>query len=297
MNAANILEEVHSLVLPRQTAGARVMRFIRRKPLGAAGAVLLILLCVTALFANVIAQYGPNDTNVVNKLKPPSSTYFFGTDNLGRDVFSRVVFGARLSLAVSLTVSIAGSIIGGSIGIISAYIGGKVDSAIQRPFDVLQAFPLLILLLALVSALGSSLTTVLVALTIGVCPGQNRIVRSAALAAKAAPYVEAAHSLGASHLRIMVRYIAPNCLAPWMVVAASLFGGVIVAEASLAFLGLGIPPPFASWGRDLAAAQPRVSQAPWLAIFPGIAMSLVVFGANLFGDAMRDVLDPRLRGR
>lgn len=297
MNATNTLEEIHSLVLPRQTVGAKVLRFMRRKPLGAAGAFLLLLLIFTAIFAEQLTAFGPNDTDVVNKLKAPSAVHYFGTDNLGRDVFSRVVFGARLSLAVSLTVSFAGSLIGGSIGVISAYVGGKVDSAIQRPFDILQAFPLLILLLALVSALGSSLTTVMIALTIGVCPGQNRIVRSAALAAKSAPYVEAAHSLGAGHLRIMLRYIAPNCIAPWMVVAASLFGGVIVAEASLAFLGLGIPPPFASWGRDLASAQPRVSQAPWLAIFPGVAMSMVVFGANLFGDAMRDVLDPRLRGR
>lgn len=296
MHAVSTLE-IHDVLPPVQTARGRVWRFVRRKPLGAAGAVLLMLLCVTAVFADVIAPYPPNETAVVSKLQAPSSAHLFGTDNLGRDVFSRVVFGARLSLAISLTVSISGSIIGGSIGIISAYLGGKVDSFIQRPFDVLQAFPLLILLLALVSALGSSLTTVMIALIIGVCPGQNRIVRSAALAAKAAPYVEAAQSLGASHLRIMVRYIAPNCMAPWMVVAASLFGGVIVAEASLAFLGLGIPPPFASWGRDLASAQARISQAPWMAIFPGVAMSMVVFGANLFGDAMRDVLDPRLRGR
>jgi len=297
MNATNTLEEVHALVLPRQTFGTKLMRFIQRKPLGAAGAVLLLLMIFTAVFAEAITSFGPNDTDVVSKLQGPSTLHYFGTDNLGRDVFSRVVFGARLSLAVSLTVSIAGSVLGGSIGIISAYVGGKWDSAIQRPFDILQAFPLLILLLALVSALGSSLTTVLIALTIGVSPGQNRIVRSAALAAKSAPYVEAAHSLGAGHMRIMLRYIAPNCIAPWMVVAASLFGGVIVAEASLAFLGLGIPPPLPSWGRDLAAAQPRVSQAPWMAIFPGVAMSMVVFGANLFGDAMRDVLDPRLRGR
>ena len=297
MNAVSTRQDPNTLVLPRQTIGAKVGRFIRRKPLGAIGALLLLLLIFTAIFAEQLTTYGPNDTDVVNKLRGPSVSHYFGTDNLGRDVFSRVVFGARLSLAVSLTVSIAGSLIGGSIGIISAYLGGKLDAWIQRPFDILQAFPLLILLLALVSALGSSLTTVVIALTIGVCPGQNRIVRSAALAAKAAPYVEAAHSLGASHLRIMIRHIAPNCIAPWMVVAASLFGGVIVAEASLAFLGMGIPPPFASWGRDLAAAQARVAQAPWLAIFPGVAMSIVVFGANLFGDAMRDVLDPRLRGR
>ena len=294
--SARGLEAAATWIAPPRTLQSRIWWFVRKKPLGAFGAAVLILLCVTAVFADSIAPFDANLSNTANRLKAPSATHLFGTDNLGRDVFSRVVYGARLSLTVSVSVTLIGSILGGAIGVVSAYGGTKLDNLIQRPVDVLLAFPQLILLLALVSALGSSVTTVVIALIIGVLPRLNRVVRSAALGINASPYVEAARSMGATHLRITMRHIAPNCLASWMVFAATLFGGVIVAEASLAFLGLGIPPPHPSWGRDLSAAQPRLAQAPWLAIFPGIAMSLVVFGANLLGDALRDILDPRLRG-
>ena len=251
---------------------------------------------IVAVFANLIAPYPPNQSEALNALAEPSMTHLFGTDWLGRDVFSRVVYGARLSVLISVTVTLSGSLIGGSIGIIGATIGGKFDNVTQRIFDVMLAFPGLLLLLAVVSALGPSVVTVVVALTIGVIPRMNRILRSAALTLKGADYVEASAALGATRMRVMFRHIAPNTMAPWIIVAATLFGQVIVSEASLAFLGLGIPPPAPSWGRALAASQTRFIQAPWLAIFPGIAMSVVVFGANLLGDALRDVLDPRLRG-
>jgi peptide/nickel transport system permease protein len=198
---------------------------------------------------------------------------------------------------ISITATLSGSLLGGLIGLFSAYSGSRTDMAIQRVADVLLAFPNLILLLALVSALGPSLATVIVALAIGNVPRVNRLVRSAALTVKETTYIEAARSIGAGDLRIMLTHLGPNCLAPWFIYTATLFGQIILAEATLSFLGLGVPPPNPSWGSDLTAAQRYFLQSPWMALWPGIAMSAIVFGANLLGDALRDALDPKLRRR
>lgn len=281
---------------PARQQLAWFVRFARKKPLGAIGAITLAVMVLVAIFANVIAPYSPYATDAIHSFQGPSLTHFFGTDQLGRDTFSRVVFGARLSVLISVSVTLAGSAIGGLIGITGAVFGGKVDTSIQRVVDVMIAFPTLILLLALVSALGPSVITVIVALTVGITPRMSRIVRSAALSVNASGYVDASVALGAKRSRIILRHVAPNCMAPWIIVAATLFGQVIVSEASLAFLGLGVPPPIPSWGRELSVAQGLFMRTPWLAIFPGVAISVVVFSANLLGDALRDVLDPRMRG-
>lgn len=272
-------------------------RFARRKPLGAAGAAVVIIMIVLAIFASVLAPENPNQTDILNKLSAPSSAHLLGTDNLGRDILSRVIYGARLSLLVGIGATLLGSAIGGVIGLVSAYAGGRIDDLVQRIVDALLGFPSLILLLALVAALGPSLITVIVALAVGNSPRVSRLVRSEALSVKEAAYIEAERAIGAGHARIIFRHLAPNCLATWLIYSATLFGGMILAEATLAFLGLGVPPPTPSWGRDLNDAQTYFLQSPWMAIWPGVAMSLVVFGVNLLGDALRDVLDPRLQDR
>lgn len=275
----------------------RIAWFVRKKPLGAVGLLVILAFVTSAAFSDALAPHDPNHTDIVNKLQAPSPINLLGTDNLGRDILSRIMFGARLSLTVALSATFVGTVAGGSIGLLSALSGGRLDLYVQRIADALMAFPNLILLLALVAALGPSYLTVIAALAVGIAPGTNRIVRSVALSIKQANYIEAAEAIGASRLRILFLHLAPNCLAPWLIYASTVFGGVIVAEATLAFLGLGVPPPEPSWGRDLTAAQNYFLQSPWVAIWPGVALSLVVFSANLLGDALRDVLDPKFRGR
>lgn len=282
----------------RVSAGRNALvRFARTKPLGALGGLVVLVMLLAAIFAQLLAPFDPDETKILDKFQAPSATHPLGTDNLGRDIYSRVIFGARLSLLVAVSATVAGSLLGGLVGLFSAYSGRSVDIGIQRVADVMLAFPNLILLLALVAALGPSVPTVIVALAVGTVPRVNRLVRSVALTVKELTYVEAARALGASQSRIIARHLAPNCVAPWLIFSATLFGQLVLAEATLAFLGLGVPPPTASWGRDLTAAQRYFLQSPWMAIWPGVAMSLVVFGANLLGDSLRDTLDPKLRGR
>lgn len=273
------------------------LRFIRRKPLGAMSAAVIVLIAITAVFAPVIAPYDPTETHPRDKLQGPSGQYRLGTDDLGRDVFSRIVHGARTSLFAGVSATIFGTLLGSFIGMLSGYAGGSVDTIIQRIMDSLQVLPAIVLLLVVVVALGPSLWNIVWALSIFTLPGAARIVRSAALSVKTESYVEAARLVGARPLRVLVHHILPNVTAPIIVIASVTIGGAILAEASLSFLGLGVPPPSPSWGGMLASSGRRYFEsAPSLAIFPGLAITLTVLAFNLLGDTLRDVFDPRLRG-
>jgi peptide/nickel transport system permease protein len=272
-------------------------RFARRKPFGAFGAAIILGLVLVALFAPVLAAYDPEASGRGARLLSPRWTHWMGTDNIGRDLFSRVVYGARVSLYVGIAASALGIGLGLAFGLLSGYAGGWLDNLIQRVMDVVLAFPGLILALGLVAMLGPSLRNVLIAISVGAIPNASRVVRGVVLGVKEEDYVTAARLLGATHPRIVLRHILPNTLAPVIVLASVGFGTAIIAEASLSFLGLGIPPPTPSWGAMLSGPSRRfMTTAPWMAVFPGLAISLVIFGVNMFGDALRDVLDPRLRG-
>jgi peptide/nickel transport system permease protein len=276
-----------------------VVRFARRKPLGALGGLIVLGMLVVAILAPWIAPYNPQEfiEGGSARLQPPSFRFPMGTDNLGRDILSRVIHGARLSLLVALVSTFCGTGIGAMIALPTAYWGGTWDLMAQRFMDILWAFPSLVIAMVIVAVLGRSTANVIIAIAIVVIPTAARVVRSAVLVVKESEYVQAAQAVGASQWRIMFRYIAPNCMAPYLIIATASLGGAIITEASLSFLGLGVPPPAPSWGRDLfGSAQKFAELAPWMPIMPGIAISLTVYGFNLFGDAIRDILDPRLRG-
>lgn len=275
-----------------------IIAFIRNKPLGAAGAAVLILVVISAIFADVIAPYDPILQDIPYRLRPPDESFWFGTDNFGRDVFSRVVFGARISLYVGLLSVAVGTLAGVVVGIASGYLGGAFDLWIQRIMDALMGFPPLVLALILVVALGPSLNSVTAAIAVTYLPRVARLARGSALAIKREAYVDAARTVGCSTWRIMLRHVMPNSLTPVFVLATGQLGNAIVAEATLSFLGLGVPPPNPSWGGMLQiGARGFLESAPWLTLFPGLALSSVVFAFALFGDALRDVLDPRLKSR
>jgi peptide/nickel transport system permease protein len=268
--------------------------------LGAAGAAILLILLIIAIFAPLIAPYDPYEPlEPLTKFKylEPGRDLLLGGDVIGRDVLSRVIFGARISLYVGILSVLFGTGIGAFIGILSAYLGGKADLIIQRFIDALMAFPALILALAIMAVLGSSVNNVIAALIIVFVPGVTRIVRSQALSIKELDYVTAARAIGASSWRIMLRHMLPNVGATLIVLATITLGWAIIVEASLSFLGVGVPPDVPSWGGMLTgAAQTYIKTAPWVAIAPLVAIAITVFGVNLLGDALRDVLDPRLRG-
>lgn len=298
MSANGTLETAMPRVLPRGRGwGAAVWRFVKRKPLGAAGGFLIAVLVLTAVFAEVIATQDPIRTHARHTLAPPSAEFWLGTDYLGRDLYSRVVHGARISLIVGLASTLLGSVTGGMLGLLSGYVGGKTDLAIQRLMDIMQALPLLVLALVMAAALGPSLENAIIAISVPIVPRAARVIRASVLAIREFVYVEAARALGVGHLRVALRHILPNTVGPFMVLATAQLGSAILVEAALSFLGLGIPEPYPSWGRMLSVSAAEYAQkAPWLVIWPGLAISLSVFGSNLLGDALRDVLDPRLRG-
>ena len=274
-----------------------VWRFSRRKPLGAFGGIVLILLIITAFVAEVIAPYGPLLQNTGAALEPPSLQHLAGTDQFGRDMFSRLIFGARTSLTVSVSVTILVTIPSVTLGIIMGYYRGWVDLVLQRVVDAVQAVPGLILLITIVSILGPGLWNVIFALAIPASITSSRLKRAATLQISGRDYVLAARSLGATTPHIMWWYILPNIMATVIVVMSLGFGGYILAESTLSFLGYGIPPPAPSWGGMLASEGRRyMYSAAHMFVAPALALSMVVFGVNMFGDAMRDVLDPRLRG-
>lgn len=271
-------------------------RLIRQKPLGFVGFLLLVFITLLAIFAPWIAPVDPNSLSI-DILQGPSALHWFGTDTTGRDVFSRVAWGGRVSLLVGVAATLLGTGTGALIAVVTAYWGGKVDIVAQRFMDIIWAFPSLIVAMVLMFVIGTSTRNVILAISIVVIPSAARVVRSQVLAVKETEYATAARAIGASDLRIMWHHITRNCLAPYIIVASITLGGAITTEASLSFLGMGIPPPTPSWGRDLfGAARQYAELAPWMAIAPGVALSLAVYGFNLLGDAVRDVLDPRLRG-
>jgi peptide/nickel transport system permease protein len=268
--------------------------YARRYPLGVAGAIILIVFVLTAIFANVVAPFDPLSTNAKASLAPPSGTYLMGADVMGRDVLSRMIHGARISLAVALGATIIGSGLGAMLGLASGYLGGWFDLISQRVAEIMQSLPLLVMALVITASLGPSLVNTIIAIAIPLVPNVARVIRANVLSLRELNYVEAARAVGMGQARIALVHVFPNTLAPLIVLATAQLGSTILTEASLSFLGLGVPEPYPSWGRMLSeSAAEYIRSAPWLVIFPGIAISLVVFGANLFGDALRDVLDPR----
>lgn len=273
-----------------------VVRFALRKPLGAAGAVLLLVIVLVAVFAPAIAPFDPAQNLLGQRLQPPSAAHPFGTDAQSRDLFSRIVHGARLSLTVGIASVLLGTVAGAALGVISGYLGGWVDLLLQRGVDVMLALPNLILAIAIVSMTGQSVPNVVIALAVAQAPRVCLVVRGVTLSLRAQPFVEAARTLGASDTRIMLRHLLPNVAAPVIVLVTAGLGGAIVAETSLSFLGLGAPVTTPSWGEMLSNQARRfMTVAPWLGIFPGLAITAVVLSVNLLGDALRDLLDPRLR--
>ena len=275
---------------------AKIRFLARRYPLGAFGAVIMVLCVFAALFAPFITVYDPLSTNAALSLARPSVQHWLGCDFMGRDVYSRIVYGARISLAVGLGSLGIGLTAGVLIGLISGYLGGWIDLATQRLIDILQSLPLLVMALLMTASLGPSLRNTIIAISIALIPSSARVVRSTTLSLREQPFVESAKAIGMGEVRIAFRHVLPNTLAPLIVLGTAQLGATILIEATLSFLGLGVPEPYPSWGRMLSeSAAEYVRTAPWLVIFPGLAISLIVFGTNLLGDALRDVLDPRQR--
>lgn len=276
----------------------RVLRFCRREPLGSFGLFLVVVIAVTGIFAEALAPFNPTANDFSAMTEPPSLTHLLGTDQFGRDLLSRIVFGARTALIVGLSSALVGGSLGLVLGVGSAYFGGIADMILQRVFDVVMAFPLIIMALAIVSIFGTGVHNVIIAITIPLVPRCARVVRSAALVIREVPYVDAARAMGYGHVRIILRHMAPNVMAPFLIMVTAFVGQAILAEASLSYLGLGVQEPVPAWGLMLqGGAEEYASTAPWIAIFPGVAIMLSVLGINLFGDALRDTLDPKLRDR
>jgi len=281
---------------PRLTFSGQVVKFVRTKPLGAASAAVILLMMLVALFAGTLARYDPYQGDYALQFARPSAEHWLGTDEFGRDLLTRIMYGARIALFVGFTASFAGCTLGALLGVLSAYWGGTVELLLERLMDILLAFPQLILALAIASVLGPAVQNVVIAIAIPIVPRVARVVRAAALSVKEHPYVEAVQGLGASRRRIVLRHIVPNVMAPYLIMLTAQFGGAILAEASLSFLGLGAAEPTPSWGLMLSGSGASYAEkAPWIAVFPGVAISLGVFGFNLFGDSLRDALDPKLR--
>ena len=275
-----------------------VTGFVRTKPLGAAGALIILAMLLVAFLASALAPFDPYLADYGAQFARPGTEHWLGTDEFGRDVMSRIMYGARIALFVGFAASFGGCSIGAVLGVLSAYCGGKVDLLLERVMDVLLAFPQLILALAVASILGPAVPNVVIAVAIPIIPRAARVVRATALSIKENQYVEAAHGLGASHYRVVRQHIVPNVLAPYLIMVIAQLGTAILAEAALSYLGLGAAEPTPSWGLMLSGSAPAYAEkAPWIGLFPGIAISLAVFGFSLFGDSLRDALDPKLRGR
>jgi peptide/nickel transport system permease protein len=274
-----------------------VGRFCRRKPLGALGGLIVVAMLLMAVFAERIAPYDYDQSIRGARMKPPSAAHWLGTDNLSRDMWSRVVYGARVSITVGfLTIGLA-VLLATAVGVSSGYFGGVYDLVVQRVVDAWLSFPYLVIILSLMAVLGLGLLNVVLSLAVLIAAANSRVIRGATIAVAQGAYVEAARALGCGHARIILRHILPNVMATVIILATIGLGAAILAESALSFLGFGVPPPYPSWGAMLSGSgRTYMFRAPWMAVWPGVAISLAVFGFNMLGDALRDVLDPRLRG-
>jgi peptide/nickel transport system permease protein len=275
---------------------AAVLDFSHRRPLGAVGAAIVLLMLMIALTATLIAPYDPLSVDFGAMLAAPSADHWLGTDAFGRDVLSRLIYGSRTALIVGFGAAFFGATAGAILGVASAYFGGRIDLYLQRVMDIFISFPLIILALVMVAILGNNLPNLIAAITIPMIPRAALVIRSSALSVREMPYVDAARAAGFGHARIILRHMLPNVMAPYLIMLTAFLGQAILAEASLSFLGLGVQEPIAAWGLMLRGAAVQFAEtAPWMAIFPGLAISLAVFAFNLLGDSLRDALDPRLR--
>ena len=296
MTAATSIESAQ--LPPKKSLFTIVWRWCKRQPLGAASAAVLVGIILVAVFADFVAPYDPTLNDFANMLTAPGAEFLLGTDQFGRDVLSRIIYGAQTALFVGFTAAFFGSTIGLILGVTSAYLGGLFDLIFQRIMDVFMAFPSIIIALAIVATFGSGTENVILAITIPMIPNCARVVRSSALQVRELPYVDAARSFGFSHARIILRHMAPNVMALYLIMFTSFLGQAILAEASLSYLGLGVQEPTPAWGLMLqGGAEEYAESAIWVAIYPGLAITLAVFAFNLFGDAVRDTLDPRLRSQ
>ncbi|GAA7767412.1 ABC transporter permease [Cupriavidus sp. SHE] len=281
----------------RRSRFPMLRRLFRDKPLGAAGAVICAIFLFCGVFAGWLAPYGVNEINMMARLQPPSWAHLFGTDNLGRDIFSRCLYGAQLSVVIGLSAATLATLVSLVLGILCGYLGGKLDLVVQRMVDAWMSFPDLIILIVVVSVLGPGSWQIVCTLGLLLGIGGSRIVRGAVVSVRENMYVHAAQSIGASTSRILWRHILPNVLPPVIVLFTTRVGTAILAESGLSFLGLGVPPPAPTWGGMLSGdGRTFMFQGPWLALAPGICLTVVVYAINVYGDAMRDLLDPRLRG-
>ncbi len=296
-----IAQTATEYIVPEETRDPWYVRFwglVRRQPLGAAGGLVVLIMLFATIFAEVLSPYDPEMISFENMLVAPNAEFWMGTDAFGRDILTRIIYGARTALFVGFTAAFVGSTLGLILGVASAYFGGFFDLVVQRLVDILMAFPLIVLALAVVATLGAGTVNVVIAITIPFIPQCARVVRSSALAIREIPYVDAARALGFGHSRIILRHMVPNVMAPYLIMVTTFVGHAILLEASLSYLGLGVQEPTAAWGLMLqGGAEEFAESAPWVPIFPGLAITLAVFGFNLFGDALRDLLDPRLRAR
>jgi peptide/nickel transport system permease protein len=285
-------------VAARTTRMRRVLRFCRRELLGTFGLLLVLVIAVTGIFAELFAPYSPTANDFGAMMEAPSAAHLLGTDQFGRDLLSRIIFGARTAMIVGLTSALLGGVAGLVLGVGSAYFGGTSDLILQRVCDVLMAFPLIIMALAVVAIFGTGVQNVIIAITIPLIPRCARVVRASALSIRELPYVDAARALGYSHPRIILLHMVPNVMAPFLIMVTAFVGQAVLAEASLSYLGLGVQEPVPAWGLMLqGGTEEYATTAPWIAIFPGVAIVLAVLGISLFGDALRDTLDPKLRKR
>lgn len=285
--------------IPRRRHPA--VQFMLHQPLGAAGLVFIVVMALVAVFAPLVTPYDPLTVDYGGMLAAPSWQHWMGTDSFGRDVFSRIIYGARTALAVGFLASFLGSTIGAIIGVMSAYFGGKIDMLIQGVMDILLSFPIIVLALVVVAMLGQKMVfgvdvNLIIAIGIPMVPRVSRVVRASALAIRELPYIDAARAAGFSNTRIIFRHMVPNVVAPYLIMLTAYVAQAILSEASLSFLGLGVTEPTASWGLMLSgSAADFYQQAPWMIVFPGLAISLAVFAFNLFGDSLRDWLDPKIK--
>jgi peptide/nickel transport system permease protein len=272
-------------------------RLIKEKPLGTFGFLIIVALLVTGIFANFLAPYGFNESDLYSRLAGPSAKHLLGADNLGRDLLSRIIYGARISMIIGITATTLNVVIGTIIGMTSGYIGGKFDLIVQRFVDAFNCIPALLLYLTIMAVIGQGIINLIIVMGISGGIGSSRMKRSAVMAIKQNAYVEAARAVGSKTGPILMRHVLPNIFMILIVSFSTGIGGVILQESTLSFLGFGVPPPFPSWGGMLSGAgRQYMVQAPWMMIWPGVALALVVYGANMLGDAVRDLTDPRLRG-